>query len=166
MSGETEAYISGWTTDTLHAHLMHLLTERQLRYEQRFEAQEQRHAERAESIETRFEGRFEAQEKAFTAAIEAAERAVGKAEMASEKRFDSVNEFRATLTDQAATLMPRSEAETRFSALNEKLGDLTDRFNRETGKNQGVGIAWMVLVAVIGLATGGVGILLAVLRGG
>jgi hypothetical protein len=45
---------------------------------------------------------FDAQEKAVTSAMEAAERAVGKSEIATEKRFDAVNEFGAQLSDQAA----------------------------------------------------------------
>ena len=46
------------------------------------------------------------QEKAVAAALAAADRAVSKADFATEKRFDAVNEFRATLSDQAAHLMP------------------------------------------------------------
>lgn len=53
--------------------------------------------------------RFEAQEKAVGAALAAAKEAVAKAETAAEKRFDAVNEFRSTLKDQQATLMPRTE---------------------------------------------------------
>jgi hypothetical protein len=55
----------------------------------------------------------------------AADRAVAKAEAASERRFESVNEFRATLADQATQLMPRAEAEARILALADKLSELT-----------------------------------------
>lgn len=54
--------------------------------------------------------RFDAQEKAVAAALAAAKEAVVKAEAASEKRFDSVNEFRNTLKDQTATFITRGEA--------------------------------------------------------
>src|ERR1700726_2034245 len=57
------------------------------------------------------------QEKAVAAALAAADRAVSKADFATEKRFDAVNEFRATLSDQAAHLMPRAECELRLKAL-------------------------------------------------
>ena len=46
--------------------------------------------------------RFDAQEKAMARALMAAEPAVLKAEAASEKRFESVNEFRGVLTAQSA----------------------------------------------------------------
>ena len=52
---------------------------------------------------------FAAQEKATAAALAAAKEAVAKAEVASDKRFESVNEFRGQLKDQATTFMPRTE---------------------------------------------------------
>ncbi len=54
--------------------------------------------------------RFDAQEKAVAAALAAAKEAVTKAEVAAEKRFDSVNEFRNTLKDQTGTFVTRNEA--------------------------------------------------------
>jgi hypothetical protein len=87
-------------------HFTILLAEMELRHEQRFTAQQ-----------TAVHAALSATEKAGVAALEATERAVAKAEVAAEKRFDSVNEFRKQLADQAATFMPRSEAETRLHAL-------------------------------------------------
>jgi len=60
--------------------------------------------------------KFKSQETAMSAALAAAEKAVIKAENASEKRFESVNEFRAALTDLTATFIPRAEAENRIAA--------------------------------------------------
>jgi hypothetical protein len=70
----------------------------------------------------RLDERFEASEKAVSAALAAAEKAVIAALAASEKAVDKAevaqqrvnatqNEFRATLKDQAADLMPRAETE-------------------------------------------------------
>lgn len=53
--------------------------------------------------------RFDAQEKAVAAALAAAKEAVVKQDAASEKRFDSVNEFRNTLKDQTGTFVTRAE---------------------------------------------------------
>jgi len=61
------------------------------------------------AADRRYEQRFDAQEKAVQAALNAAKDAVNKAEQASEKRLDSVNEFRAQLRDQAGTFVTRSE---------------------------------------------------------
>lgn len=46
-----------------------------------------------------------------SSAREFAEKAVLKAEISADKRFESVNEFRSTLSDQAGTFMPRKETE-------------------------------------------------------
>lgn len=92
-----------WTLKTLKAHFEALQQESDKRYEQRFGAQE----------------------KAVNAALTAAKEAVSKAETSAEKRFDSVNEFRAQLSDQAATFMPRMESEQRMSTLDEKIGAVT-----------------------------------------
>lgn len=99
--------------------------------------------------------RFDAQEKAVAAALAAAKEAVVKAEGASEKRFDSVNEFRATLKDQQVTLMPRAEADVRFRALEEKMAGLVARQIQEQGRSEGSSWLWGILIAV-GTAVGAV----------
>lgn len=91
----------------------------------------------------RFEQRFEAQEKA-----------VAKAETAAEKRFDSVNEFRAQLTDQANTFMPRREAEQANQTVSGKVDDLERRMDRNDGKSSGFGQGWAILIGAVTLIVG------------
>jgi hypothetical protein len=153
MSGETETSVSGWTVDTLHGHMTRVLAEMDHRYQQRYEAQQEGVA-----------AALAAQEKAVAAALQAADRAVIKAETASEKRFDSVNEFRGAMADQTATLMPRVEAEARLASMTEKLGELADRLNRSEGKGSGLASAGSILVAVISVVFGLAGIALALLK--
>src|ERR1700690_3249408 len=74
--------------------------------------------------------RFDAQEKAVAAALAAAKEAVAKAEAAAEKRFDAVNEFRATLKDQQGTLMPRAETLALLRSMDEKVQNNNDRINQ------------------------------------
>jgi hypothetical protein len=69
----------------------------------------------------RYDERFKATDERTNLALVSSEKAVAKAEIATEKRFDAVNEFRGQLKDQAATLMPRAEVDTRFNALAEKI---------------------------------------------
>jgi hypothetical protein len=83
-------------------HILKVMDERDIRYEQRFQAMDEK----------------------TSLALTSSEKAVTKAETATEKRFDAVNEFRGSLKDQAATLFPRSEAETKFSAYDEKFEDV------------------------------------------
>lgn len=97
--------------------------------------------------------RFDAQEKAVTSALAAADRAVSKAELASEKRFESVNEFRAALGDSARLLMPRAEIETMVKSLNEKIDVLTARANARDERGIGANWVWALVVAVIGIVT-------------
>ncbi len=129
MSGETEEHISGWTVDTLRAHISDMMGAHDRRYEQRFEAQE----------------------KAVNSALRAAQDAVTKAELATEKRFESVNEFRAQLSDQSRTLMPRNEYEAQHHALVERIDLLDKRVTETTGRSQGLSQAWGYVAAGIGL---------------
>lgn len=100
--------------------------------------------------------RFEAQEKAVAAALAAAKEAVIKAEAAAEKRFEGVNEFRATLADQQRTLMPRQEAELAMDSMKEKIDILQKSQEKETsssdGEKSGFKNAWGLLVGIIGVA--------------
>ena len=72
-----------------------------------------------------YKQRFKAQEKAVHAALTAAKEAVSKAEIAAEKRFDSVNEFRRTLADQTSTFIPRPEYTQRLNSIDEKINAIT-----------------------------------------
>jgi hypothetical protein len=98
--------------------------------------------------------RFDAQEKAVSAALAAAKEAVTKAESASEKRFESINEFRGTLSDQARTLMPRAEAEGQFKVLNEKLDALSARLSARENQSQGLASGWAYVVGIVGILSG------------
>jgi hypothetical protein len=69
----------------------------------------------------RYEDRFRATDEKTSLALTSSEKAVSKAEIATEKRFDSVNEFRGQLKDQTATLLPRVEADAKFKNLEDKI---------------------------------------------
>ena len=105
--------------------------------------------------------RFTDNDKAVQAALLSAKEAVLKAEVASEKRFESVNEFRGQLADQSATLMPRAEANTKFDSMNEKLTDITNRLNISQGASKGLQAGWGYLVGAVGLAAVIIGTILA-----
>jgi len=101
-------------------------------------------------MDRRYQQRFEAQEKAVVAAIAAAEKAVLKAEMASEKRFESVNEFRQAYQDIISTMMPRTEAEQRMSALTEKINELREIVVSQQSHSSGIGDGGKYLVGFVG----------------
>ena len=130
MSGETEKEVSAWTIDSLRYHLEQLASDLALRHEQRFEAQE-----KAVQVQ------LVAQEKAVAAALAAQKEAVNKSEASYDKRFDAVNEFRAQLSDQGRTFLPRNEADARFAAMAEKIDALQKSIDRSEGRSAGIGLS-------------------------
>jgi hypothetical protein len=138
VSGETEKEISAWTIDSLREHYDVLLAQLDRRYEQRFEAQEKA-----------VDAALASAEKAVSAALAAQEKAVDKAERADEKRFESVNEFRAQLSDQAGSFLPRAEADVRFTSINEKIAGNTARFLTVAALAVSIMVAAVVLANVL-----------------
>jgi len=69
----------------------------------------------------RYAQRSKSQDEAVAAALQTSEKAIVKAESATEKRFENVNEFRETLSDQSATLLSRTEYQVQHQALLDKL---------------------------------------------
>ena len=130
MSGETEQNVSGWTTDTLKMYV------------------DQRMIDQEKAMEKA----FVAQEKAVASAFDASNTAIVKSELASEKRFESVNEFRQTLSDQAASFLPRAEADRVTSSNAEKIQGLTDRLNRMDAQGEGSKITMGKLTAALAAA--------------
>jgi hypothetical protein len=115
------------------------MAEADLRYQQRFDQQQKA-----------LEAALAAAKEAVATALTAAEKATTKAEVASERRFESVNEFRGQLADQAANLMPRSEAEARFVALSEKVDELKNYQAATVGSSAGKQQYWGWLLGAIG----------------
>jgi hypothetical protein len=137
----------------IRSHYDSLLIEYDRRYQARFTASEQA-----------VKDAFAAQEKAINAALAAASAAVNKADIANEKRFDNVNEFRAQLGDQQRTFMPRAEVETMIKSLGEKLESVVARIDRSESRGQGSQQTWGYIVAAAGVLIGVAGIILAVIR--
>jgi hypothetical protein len=134
MPGETERFPSGFTTDTAmaymqeqHNNLVTLLNERM------------------KSQEVAMSTALTAQQLAVAAAMASAKEAVTKAEIANEARFTSVNEFRATLSDQAATFITRTE----HDVLIERINRLEGRIDLKDGRGAGVNAAWAVGIAAL-----------------
>lgn len=137
----------GWSVDTAIDHVLALLAAADKRYEQRFETQEK-------ALELGFAN----QRTAIDAALAAQKEGIDKAERATEKRFESVNEFRGTLDNQQRTLIPRSEVAVIQDGLNEKIANLTksqDELRATvagiTNAGRGVRDGWGYAVGVVGI---------------
>jgi hypothetical protein len=177
-------------TQTIHDELDGQLGHLQRQVDQRFEASK----ETLVALKVMLDERYATQTKALDAAFKAAEQAVAvalanaekatvKAETAADKRFDAVNEFRQTLTDQASTFLPRTEYDAARTALSDRIAfnadrvgalelRLTSRLDRGEGSDAGtaafrterrldVGQLLQVLVALIAVAA----VVVAVLKG-
>jgi hypothetical protein len=121
--------MSDWTVDTLKEHI-----------DQRFD-----------DNKLALDAALASADRATSAALASSKEAIVKSEAAAEKRFESVNEFRKTLTDQTASFMPRSEVETRMSALSEKVSGITDRLNTSAGQQEGSKLTKSNIYAAIGI---------------
>jgi len=79
------------------------------------------------------------------------DKAVTKAEMATDKRFDSVNEFRAQLADQSRTFIPRVEAELTHRQFEDRINLLKESIDRIEARKEGGNITWLYIVAVLSI---------------
>ena len=89
--------------------------------------------EKIDSHDIKYQIQFTDSKDAVQAALTATKEAINKADQANEKRFDAVNEFRATLGDQQTKLITRTEYESAHDSLAEKINGVTDRINRTEG---------------------------------
>jgi len=111
--------------------------------------------ERIDALSLRLTEQVAAQSQANRIALDAAEKAVTKAETASERRFDSVNEFRQTLTDQASHFATIATVDAKFDALRATVSRLETQAAMGTGRGAGADYLWRSAVAVIGMLIAG-----------
>jgi len=179
---------SVWTLYSIFEHFTTLLQETDLRYNQRFIAQEKAMQvaldEKQKEIDTAFRSHEKLTESQFKAIEEKAElsyngldkkidvsnetqkgnqpkhnknsnnKAIEKVEIATEKRFESVNEFRQTLSDQTKTFITRSEAMQAVGSNVEKIDDLKSRMDRLEGRSGGTNASWMMIVQTVAMVAG------------
>lgn len=117
----------------------------------------QRNAERVEALDRITDAKFvtfraliDSQAEKVALALAASDKAVSKAEVTTEKRFESVNEFRGQLDDQAKTFISRVE----FNALRdgqiERINEIVSRLDRNEGRGAGLNAGWVYLLAALG----------------
>jgi hypothetical protein len=104
------------------------------------------------------DSRIDGLEKNVTTAMAAADKAVSKAEVAAEKRFDSVNEFRNAMKDQQADFADKDNTDLRLKSIE-------GRLDKAGGVSLGVSISASVIAGIIA-ATAAVATIEALLRHG
>jgi len=136
--------------ETRFAMILERMRERLDDVDRRFLDSDLRYQQRYDASLFAIRAAFAAQEKAISAALASADRAVTKAELATEKRFESVNEFRGTLDSQQRTLITRSEVAATFHAMNEKVARLQQQADNLTAERAGIKGGWGYAVGVVG----------------
>ena len=159
--GQTQSDPSGWSVDTLHEYMQAQLsdlgklvdarlTDLMMLLNERYQTQTKAVDAAFLAQQTAMQTALTAAERAVATALLSAEKAVNKAEVAAEKRFEAVNEFRAQLSDQANTFIPRAESEARLGAIVEKQSSLEHRVDKAEGLVSGKNATWSMVVAAIG----------------
>jgi chemotaxis regulatin CheY-phosphate phosphatase CheZ len=111
------------------------------------------------AMQLQLDQRFDAAAEKVTLALSAADLATTKAETAAEKRFDAVNEFRQTLSDQNRNFVTTDK----YEGLERQVDLMQSRLDTMTGSTAGVqfsrteqrlnvGAVVAVVSAVIGAA--------------
>jgi hypothetical protein len=134
VAGETREKISGWTTDTLHAHLVQIISDFRNHVDTKFEEADRRYSER-----------FIAQQQALSDAMAAQEKSVAVAESNSQAWRESANEWRGTLSDRDKKFMLEETGREIFKSLDTRLAVLEKSSNKQEG-------SWSTIGAVIGVA--------------
>lgn len=77
--------------------------------------------------------------------------ALARAEAGTEKRFDSVNEFRALLATQQSTYITKVEMEARFKAISDKVDILYQLQLEQKGRLGIQSLVWMYFMGAVGI---------------
>ena len=121
----------GWTLDTLATHL----------------------SEKISALDRYCVTSFAQSKERVDMALAASDKAISKAELATDKRFDAVNEFRAALGDQSRELMPRSEYQVQHKSLSDRIdivtATVTTLNSRLAGKSEGVSSVGATVVGIL-----------------
>jgi hypothetical protein len=78
--------------------------------------------------------------------LASSDKAILKAEAATEKRFESVNEFRQTLSDQTKTFISKVEFEALRDTTGTRIAGLSSRLDKIEGKAVGLNAGWIYLL--------------------
>jgi hypothetical protein len=101
--------------DTLAVKVSEQISSNDKASEKRFEVM----AERTVSLQHEMEASFLS-----------SDRAVEKANIATDKRFDAVNEFRTQLSDITGTMITRNEADAQFSSFDARIADIKSAIDK------------------------------------
>jgi hypothetical protein len=148
---------NGTQTIPLLAHIQALLDERELRNREQLD----RIIDQIGSVDRITDAKFvtfrtliDSQAEKVALALAAADKAVSKAEVATEKRFEGVNEFRAALNDQTRLQVTTDKFDSVIDGLNGRIRSLETRIEKAEGQGLGARENKTGIYAAIAAAVG------------
>jgi hypothetical protein len=121
--------------------------------------------------DVRYEQRYANLDRTLSAALVATQNATDKAERALNERLNVMNEFRASLNDQATRLVTRDELrliterfEERLAAAQDANRELARRVDARASRGAGAYATWLVLTAAVGVLGTIIGTVLLLIR--
>jgi hypothetical protein len=115
-----------------------------------------------ESERVRVNERFLSVEKLTDQAFSNSQRAIDKADMATEKRFEGVNEFRAALADQAANFVTRQDLVAITEKFEVQIDALKEARASSEGQQAGSRLTTTTLIAITSVGVGMVGLIVVI----
>jgi exonuclease VII small subunit len=96
--------------------------------------------------------------------LAAAEKALEVALVANEKRLDAMNEFRATLKDQAATFITRADLQACIGSLEASVDSLKESRALLEGKASQLSVDWVRGLALVSIGLSLLGLAISLLK--
>ena len=112
----------------------------------------------------RYQQRFDAQQEALITAFTIAREALAEAKAALVVGFEKLNEWRASLNDVMATRMSRQEFDSLHSAIADKVDANSSRLDRMEARSAGVGASWRDVPSIIAVLISGATVILVLLH--
>jgi len=160
---QTEGHHLGQLTDEKFRGVSTRIDAADRRYQERFEAQATAMTAAFTASEEAIKAALDAKEKSVEAAFSASEKAIVKAEVSIEKRADATYVSLNELTRSLGNLMPRAEAEARIANIEERVGSLNSRQDRQEGQSKGISSTTAALATVVTIIISMVGLMIVLL---
>lgn len=154
MSGETKSAVSAWTIDSLKEYIetrIHDLERSHVSLREINDERDRLYKERDDSRRTAVDAALTAVKEQTKASFEASEKAIVKAEDAQKSYNQSHNDLARKMDDQGKGTMPRSETESRFRSLEEKINEVKSAISTGGGRSAGLNQMWGYIVGALGL---------------
>lgn len=123
------------------------------------------------AAEKRSDARFDQMKEMVDTAFSSSQKAIEKAEMATERRFEGVNEFRAQLSDQATRFVTRETLDALIEKLEAQidrnrsdLDDLSKRVDLRQGELRGTEFTMTRIITAVSLGFAAIGVLFVLLN--